>query len=96
MAVGMFVDPLPVWRSVKATLPPVVTGAYEPAVGDCAPAEALYNLFFVRLPTIVAGAIYLQRVSSGGRDIIMDMGLGEFQLSPIAVLFAMWLILRPA
>jgi hypothetical protein len=92
----MFVDPLPLWRSVKSTLPPVVTGAYEPAVGDSSPAEALYNLVFVRLPTLVVGAIYFQRVSSGGRDIVMDLGVGEFTLSPILVLFAMWLILRPA
>lgn len=92
----MIIDPLQVWKSVKNTLPPIVTGAYEGSIGDAAPAEALYNLVFVRLPTVATGALYFARLSSGEPEIVMDLGLGQFEMSPILVVFIMWLILRPA
>ncbi len=80
---------------MKKVLPPIITGATDDTLGDAFPAEALYNLIFVRTPTIVVGILYFQRISEGGNPIFMDVGLGSFELSPILVLMAMWLILRP-
>lgn len=84
------------WRAVKAFAPPVVTGAYDRDAGDSRPHEAIYNLIFVRLPTLAAGLLYFQRVSEGEPEIVMDLGLGEFELSPAVVAAAMYLILRPS
>ena len=89
-------NPLAIWKGVKNVLPPIVTGASDETIGNEAPAEALYNLIFVRTPTIVVGILYFQRISGGGNPIFMDLGLGSFELSPLLVLMAMWLILRPA
>ena len=83
------------WQAVKASAPPVVTGAYDRDTGDSRPFEAIYNLIFVRVPTLATGLLYFRRVSEGEPEIVMDLGLGEFQLSPVVVAAAMYLILRP-
>lgn len=84
------------WKAVKSFAPPVVTGAYDRDAGDSRPFEAMYNLVFVRIPTIAAGLLYFQRVSDGQPAIVMDLGLGDCQLSPVVVAAAMYLVLRPA
>jgi hypothetical protein len=90
-------DPPATWKSIKEIAPPVVTGAYED--DETAEAgDAIYNLIFVRFPTIAGGLVYFQRVADHAPPIMMDFGFGdyaEFELSPIIVLAAMFLILRP-
>ena len=46
----------PIWLEVKNILPALITGAYDKQTGDENAGGALYNLVFVRLPTIVIGA----------------------------------------
>jgi len=91
-------DPRGVWKFLKGIAPPVVTGAYKEDE-DVDAGGALYNLLFVRLPTIAGGILYCQRISDKAPPIMFDLGfgdLGEIELSPILVVAAMFLILRPA
>jgi hypothetical protein len=90
------VNLLPVWRGIKTVTPPVITGAYDTGTGDRNPGEALYNLLFVRVPTIVAGLLYFQRTAEGKPEIVMDLGLGQFELPAMAVIAIMYIILRPS
>ena len=55
-----------VWRGVKRVAPAVVTGAWRADAGDENAAGALYNLAFVRLPVIAAGACYMKIVLLDG------------------------------
>lgn len=88
-------DPYVVWKFLKGIAPPVITGAYKDDQ-DVDAGGAIYNLIFVRLPTIAGGILYFQRIADGAPQIVMDLGLGKFELSPILVVAAMFLILRPA
>ena len=86
---------LTTWRAIKTVAPPVVTGAYDSDTGDGNPFEAMYNLVFVRMPTLVVGLMYYLRLSRGEPEVIMDLGMGQFALSPVVVITAMFFILRP-
>lgn len=91
-------DPRVVWTFLKGIAPPVVTGAYKDDE-DVDAGGALYNFIFVRMPTIAGGILYFQRISDKAPPIMFDLGfgdLGEIELSPILVVAAMFLILRPA
>lgn len=87
--------PLSVWQFLKAKSPPLLTGAWSwrsQSVADTNPIMALYNVAFVRLPTICLGIVYGKNLLSG-QPLIMDFGDGPFVMSPILVLVALAIIL---
>jgi uncharacterized membrane protein YdjX (TVP38/TMEM64 family) len=53
------------WRSARARLPPLLTGAAG-SDGDDDPAGALFNMFFIRLPFLLACAALVANVLLGG------------------------------
>ena len=87
---------LKLWQSCKATLPPVITGAWPwrvaSSTADQNPIGALYNIAFVRLPVIAVAVIYVKNVLQG-HPLIMDIGDGPFEMSPVVVLTILALIL---
>jgi hypothetical protein len=84
---------LPIWRSIKTILPPVVTGAFQDGVGDRNPGEALYNLVFVRMPTLLCGLWYANSLYNGGGQFSLDFGFGPLEVGPTAVALVLYLIL---
>ena len=87
--------PLDLWKEAKATLPSILTGAWgEDSVGNDNPVGALYNILFVRLPAIGMLGVYLKNLY-GGHPLVIDVGYGPFEVSPIVVLFVMVVILGP-
>ena len=58
----------------------------------CLSCRALYNIAFVRLPVIGVGIAYINNVLHG-HPLIMDIGQGPTEISPIIVLSVLALIL---
>ena len=89
---------LRLWRTCKNQLPFVVTGARTASrTADENPIGGIYNIVFVRLPTIVAGFIYAKNLLLDGHGMIVDLGFGgagPFELPPIIVGAALYVILR--
>jgi len=85
---------LRLWRQMKATLPKIVTGAWNDNCGEDNPAGALYNLAFVRLPVIGAFLVYVKN-NATGHPLIVDIGNGPFEMSPVAVIGVLVLMLGP-
>ena len=87
---------MPIWKSVKSTLPAVITGARLSSTGDENPAGALYNTFFVRIPTIAVGIFYSKMLLQYGDEFIMsaNLGFGPFVVPPISIAICLVLILR--
>jgi hypothetical protein len=83
---------LATWRDAKATLPTIVTGA-SATKADGDPFARLYNMVFVRGPTIVAGLLYAKNAVTG-HPLIVDIGDGPFEVSPLIVLGVLYAILR--
>ena len=85
--------PLWLWRRAKSTLPPFVSGAWDEGKGDSKPAEHLYNLLFVRLPTVLMGILYIRNLSEG-HPLVMNYGDGFFEVPSILVFCVFLVILR--
>ncbi|CAB9506034.1 expressed unknown protein [Seminavis robusta] len=88
-------DVLAFWRGMKATVPPVITGAWpwrDPYLADENPMTAFYNILFVRLPVIAMALVYAKNLKEG-HPLVMDYGDGPFEVSPIAVLVLVAIIL---
>jgi len=87
---------LPIWKGVKNVFPAVVTGARKSSTGDDNPAGALYNTFFVRIPTIAVGFFYSNVLLQYGDKFVMsaDLGLGPFEVPPILIAACLLAILR--
>ena len=85
--------PLWLWRGVKSILPPFATGAWDEGKGDATPVEHLYNLLFVRMPTVLMGMFYMRNLSMG-HPLVMNYGDGFFEVTPLVVLCVFLLILR--
>ena len=82
------------WSGAKTVFPPIVTGARKANAGDADALGSLYNLLFVRLPTIAVGAGYLYNLSRGHPLMMDPFGTGPFAVSPALVAGALWAILR--
>lgn len=83
------------WRRVKKIVPPVVTGAWpwrDPYLAETDPMSAFYNICFVRLPIIAMGMIYTKNLVSG-QPLIMDVGDGPFEMSPVFVYLVLAIVL---
>jgi hypothetical protein len=86
---------LDLWRASKTNLPAVLTGAWpwrDLTLADHNPAGALYNIAFVRLPIILVGLVYAKNLSQG-HPLIMDVGDGPFEMSPLIVIAVLAFIL---
>ena len=85
--------PLKIWKQTKTILPPVVTGDYTGERGDGNPLAALYNMLFVRIPTIAAGILYASKLNDSSWTLICDVGLGPFEVPPSLVALIVLVIL---
>jgi hypothetical protein len=85
--------PLWLWRGAKSILPPFATGAWDEGMGDATPVEHLYNLLFVRMPTILMGILYMRNLSMG-HPLVMNFGDGSFEVPLLVVLCVFLVILR--
>lgn len=82
------------WVWCVRNLPRVVTGV--DATSSSTPTSALacfYNMILVRLPTIAAGFVYVRNLLEG-HPLIVDVGNGPFEVSPLIVGAVLWAILR--
>mmetsp|Transcript_32383 Transcript_32383/g.64176 ORF Transcript_32383/g.64176 Transcript_32383/m.64176 type:complete len:188 (+) Transcript_32383:43-606(+) len=85
---------LMLWKGTKSILPKVVTGAWKDSVGEENPVGALYNVAFVRIPVILAFAVYL-RNELEGRPLLVDLGYGQLAMSPLVIVGFMVIFLGP-
>ena len=99
---------LNVWISCKNNLPPIITGAWPWRIkqrrseasqdnvvvyaADENPLGAMYNMAFVRIPVIGIAIVYCYNLSHG-HPLIMDLGQGTFEVSPLIVLSVLAFIL---
>jgi hypothetical protein len=86
---------LNLWQWCKTNLPAVFTGAWpwrDAQVADDNPIGGLYNIAFVRLPVILVGVVYTNNLI-GGHPLVVDIGQGPFEMSPLAVFAVLALIL---
>ena len=88
-------EALDFWKYCKTNLPPVITGSWPwrpQEVADDNPVGALYNIAFVRMPVIGVFFLYIQNLLQG-HPLIMDIGKGPTEISPLIVLSVLALIL---
>ncbi len=82
--------PLRVWKSTKSVLPAVVTGAWDDEKkGDRKPVEHLYNMVFIRIPTVLMALVYSKNLIDG-HGLILSFG----EVPPIVVFAVFAIILR--
>jgi len=82
--------PLRVWKSAKSVLPALVTGAWDDdKKGDRKPVEHLYNMVFIRIPTVLMALVYSKNLIDG-HGLILSFG----EVPPIIVFAVFAAILR--
>ena len=81
------------WRFTKRSLPFVLTGARTATTADDNPIAGFYNMIFVRIPTILAGVVYAKNLTTG-HPLIIDVGSGPTEVSPLIVGTILFFILR--
>lgn len=83
------------WVSMRMNLPYIITGASKDDVSpvDKNPIGAIYNVMFVRLPTILAGLVYTKNLIQG-HPLYCDVGAGPFEIPPLIVYAVLLVILR--
>lgn len=86
-------DALRLWRGLKSRLPQVLTGARQVDTADDNPLAGIYNMIFVRLPTVAAGFVYGKNLYQG-HPLIVDVGNGPWEVNPLFVLATLYVILR--
>lgn len=86
---------LRVWKLCKKYLPFIFTGAREIDTADDNPIGGIYNMIFVRCPTILAGCFYIKN-NIDGHPLIVDLGFGNgpFIVNPLVVFAVLFAILR--
>jgi hypothetical protein len=88
--------PVRLWQGAITRLPQVVTGAQNQGDNNNTSQEALgrlYNVIFVRLPILCAGLVYGTNEATG-HPLVVDVGQGPFEISPLVVGGLFWLLLR--
>jgi hypothetical protein len=86
---------LDAWVACQTNLPAVVTGVWpwrDASITRNNPVGAFYNMAFVRIPVIVVGILYVKNLYQG-HPLIMDIGEGPFEMSPLVVVAVLALIL---
>ena len=81
--------PLRVWQKTKSLLPAVVTGAWDENKGDRKPVEHLYNMVFIRIPTVLMLLVYSKNLTDG-HGLILSFG----EIPPLIVFAVFAIILR--
>lgn len=86
---------LDIWNWCQRSLPPPVTGVWpwreaDRIAGD--PLGAIYNMMVVRVPVLVVGLVYFKNLWES-HPLIMDIGQGPFEVSPIVVFSVLAFIL---
>ncbi len=84
------------WLSMRLNLPYIITGASKDddvSPVDKNPIGAIYNVMFVRLPTILAGLVYSKNLVQG-HPLFCDVGAGPFEIPPLIVYGVLLVILR--
>lgn len=84
-----------VWKSCRINLPAILTGAWPwrpPQMADENPIGGLYNMIFVRIPVIGVAVVYIQNIIQH-HPLVLDIGRGQFEVSPVIVLSVLALIL---
>ena len=81
--------PLRVWQKTKSLLPAVVTGAWDESKGDRKPVEHLYNMVFIRIPTVLMLLVYSKNLIDG-HGLILSFG----EIPPVIVFAVFAIILR--
>jgi len=88
---------LKLWNVVVNYLPTIVTGDSKTFKdGASNPLELIYNMLFVRIPTILAGIVYGKNLFEG-HPLVVDIGFvgnGPIEVSPILVFIVLASILR--
>jgi hypothetical protein len=84
---------LRLWKLMKKRLPYIFTGVKATSdVSDFNPMGGIYNVIFVRLPTILAGCVYVKNLVEG-HPLVVDVGDGPFAVNPLAVAGVLYIIL---
>jgi hypothetical protein len=86
---------LDAWVACQTNLPAVVTGVWpwrDASITRNNPVGAFYNMAFVRIPVIVVGILYVKNLYQG-HPLIMDIGDGPFEMSPLVVVAVLAFIL---
>jgi len=81
------------WASAKATLPPLVSGAWTDDAGDDAPLDALCNVCFIRLPIIAAACLFTASVARGDPPLVVDFGYGMPAVVPPGAVWTLFGVL---
>jgi hypothetical protein len=86
-------DFLTTWKTIKATLPDVVTGARAATTADDNPFGGMYNMIFVRIPVLLAAVVYSINLVEN-HPLIIDVGSGPFTVNPFLAVTLFYFILR--
>lgn len=82
------------WLACQKHLPHVVHGTrVDDEKQQPEPLDAIYNMLFVRIPAIVAGLVYCYNLSTG-HPLVVDLGDGAFEMNPVLVVAALYILLR--
>ena len=85
---------LRLWKAMKEKLPYIFTGSRNDTTADENPMGGIYNVAFVRFPTILMGFVYSKNLLDG-HGLVVDLGLsGPFEVNPLVVAGALYIILR--
>ena len=83
------------WQTLKQNLPYVFTGVPKNEVSavDDNPIAAIYNMVFVRFPSVLAAIVYSKNLITG-HPLYCDVGAGPFEIPPLFVYGVLLVILR--
>ncbi len=84
------------WKTLKQRLPYALTGVSKnnnDKSADDNPIGKLYNMIFVRFPTLVAGLFYSKNLVEG-HPLYCDIGYGLMEVPPLFVYGVLLIILR--
>ena len=87
------------WKTLRQNLPYVLTGVSKDVNNELTkaiddnPIGAIYNMVFVRLPSLLAGIIYSKNLIES-HPLYCDVGTGAFEIPPLFVYGLLLIILR--
>lgn len=83
------------WLTLKISLPYIFTGVSKDEVSavDDNPIGAIYNMIFVRFPSVLTGVVYSKNLIEG-HPLYCDVGAGPIEIPPLFVYGVLLIILR--
>lgn len=93
-------DALTLWQQMRTILPSIITGAWDANIKytDENPWGAIYNMLFVRIPVLVALAVYLKNLIVDHHGFVVNFGYNvneDMVVSPLLVIGVAYLMLGP-